>query len=120
MKTQKYEWTTERGAKVEITVETVTLTETVCDGEVAKEKSRKEITEMRVNGEAVADPKFNGQKSATVRFTSGNRRGETHLPAEVDEEVWERKEELEREEKAEREDATYRESRKKVLQAMDY
>ena len=82
-----YNWTTAKGAKVELTIEERTYTETLADGGYEREGKIKEAAEIKVNGNKVDNPRLalNGE---TVYFEIGGRNAETEIPKEIREQIW--------------------------------
>lgn len=94
-----YKWTTENGAKVEITVE------------------NKEVKGMKVNGHTVVRAGFNGKGSDMIQFEMGGRRAGTYIPEEIAEIIW--SEERAKSEKTNEELKKYYETRDKIEKAMN-
>ena len=83
-----YNWTTAKGAKVELTIEERTYTETIADGAVERNYTKKVAAEVRVNGNKVDNARlaYNGEK---VYFDINGRNAETEIPRETQEKIWE-------------------------------
>ena len=115
----RYTWTTEKGARVEMVVKTVTLQDTI-DGDAAGTTAVKLIDSLTIDGTAY-DAEFGdikGQDAAT--FKVGRQVGAVILPDDVVEALWgdERRAEAARTERAIKAEADYQAHRDRMRRAM--
>ena len=82
-----YNWTTAKGARIELTIGERTYTESIADGAIEREGRIKEAAEIRVDGGRVDSPRLalNGEK---LYFTIGGRNAETEIPEEIRGQIW--------------------------------
>ncbi len=115
---KSYNWTTARGAKVEMTVEVKTITEALSDM-MERERKIKNVAEVRVNGNIVDNPRFSAN-GEDILFSIGGRNAETEIPKETRELVWEEEREAVRARDAAeaRAEESYRDHHNKIRRAM--
>ena len=113
-----YNWTTAKGAKVELTIEERTYTETLADGAIEEERTYKAVEEMTVNGMAIEGAAFKGDRA--IEFNLRGNRQVALIPEDVQEQVWgeERKAMRARLEKEEAAEKKYQEGKAKIERAL--